>query len=177
MKKELKIDNIYIGLEKKEEYSEFLEEYELWEDHVLLEKTNYEFNLGNTSVCIFRNISDDINIYVDKNGFVLSSIDDITGEKRYHKIEDIISLNDLLKRFKSEKREDCQYRRYVMPIFEKLFNLLDNKDTIDINSLNKIFGNINDIHSYIFGFITEDEYEDLFGCRTYDFSTGSRIRK
>ena len=46
MDKRMNLDDIYIGLEIKDEYNEFLEEYELWEEHVLLEKTNNNLSLG-----------------------------------------------------------------------------------------------------------------------------------
>lgn len=177
MKNEMDVNNIYIGLERKDEYSDFLEEYELWEEHVLLEKTNYGLSLDNLGVSIYRNISTDEKLYVDKNGFVLNSHDEITGEERYHEISDIISIKELLNKFNIDKRDECQYRRYVMPIYEKVCSVLNNKTTVDFDQLNKIFGNINDIHSYVFELIDEDEYEDLFGCKTYDFSTGVRIRK
>lgn len=177
MNKEMNINDIYIGLERKDEYSEFLEEYDLWEEHILLEKTNYNFSLGNLDVYVFRNISNGEKLYIDKDGFVLNSKDDITGEDRYHQVCNIISLKKLLERFENDNRHDCQYRRYVLPIYEKVFNVLNDKNKVDIDLLNRIFGNINDIHSYVFELIDEDEYEDLFGCKTYDFETGCRIRK
>lgn len=176
MDKIMNLDDIYIGLERKYEYNEFLEEYELWEEHVLLEKTNYNLSLGNLDVNVYRNISNDGRLYIDKEGFVLNSKDEVIGEERYHKICNIISLNELLNRFETSERDDCQYRRYVIPIYEKVSSILKN-NSVDFNLLNKIFGNINDIHSYVFELIDEDEYEDLFGCKTYDFETGCRIRK
>lgn len=177
MNKEISINDIYIGLERKDEYSEFLEEYELWEEHVLLEKTNFGLNLEELDINVYRNTSNDEKIYINNNGFVLESKDEIINGERYHKIVNLISLKDLLKKFETENRKDCQYRRYITPIYEKVYNILNNKSTISFDQLNKIFGNINDIHSYIFELITEDEYEELFGCKTYDFATGYRIRK
>lgn len=177
MNKKMNINDIYIGLERKDEYSEFLEEYDLWEEHVLLEKTNYNLSLGNLDVNVYRNISNNEKLYIDNQGFILNSKDEVTGDERYHQICNIISLKDLLNKFDTDKRDDCQYRRYVMPIYENVSSILNKTDSVDFNLLNKIFGNINDIHSYVFELIDEDEYEDLFGCKTYDFETGCRIRK
>lgn len=177
MDSKISIDDIYIGLERKEEYSEFLEEYELWEEHVLLEKTKYVFNLFDKTIQVYENIENKDKLYIDKDGSVINSKDELTQEERYHQILSIISLKDLLKKYEEESRDDSQYRRYIMPIYKRVVEVLKDKESIDVPELKKIFGNINDIHSYVFKLIDEDEYEDLFGCRTYDFNKGCRIRQ
>lgn len=169
--KDYHISNLYIGLEKKEEYSEFLEEYELWEEHVLLEKTKYTFSVLNKTIQVYENIETKEKLYIDKDGLIINS-----KEEGYHQISKIISVKDLLKKYEEENREDSQYRRYIMPIYKRVAKVLKDKESISVSELNKIYGNINDIHSYAFELIDEDEYEDLFGCRTYDFNTGCRIK-
>ena len=175
--KEYNIEDIYIGFEKREDYNDFLEEFELWEDHILLEKTNYNISVGEQDIVVYKDIKNDNNIYVNNEGFVMNSVDELTGEERYHKIDNIINIKELVKLFQESNREESQYRRYVLPIYEKVFNLLKDRKSISNKELNKFFGNISDVYSYIFGIITEDEYEELFGCKTYDFETGARVRK
>lgn len=171
------INNLYIGFESKNEFNEFFEDYELWEGHVILEKTKYTLSVGDIGVEVYSDVETEELLYIGNNGYVVNSKDEVTREERYHQISNIVSLKELLKKFESEKRDDCQYRSYIMPIYQKVSELLNGKETISMRKLNRIFGNLNDIHSYVFRLIEEDEYEDLFGCKMYDFSTGSRVRK
>ena len=177
MNKRININDLYIGMEAKDEYSEYLEEYQLWEDHVLLEKTKYFLNLDNMSLEMYRNIETDQLLGIDEEGYVLNSKDELTREERYHKVTDIIRLSDLFSRYESDNRDNSQYRRYVAPLYSKVITYLRNKKTVTFSELDKIFGDLNDIHSYVFNIITEEEYEDLFGCKMYDFESNSRIRK
>ncbi len=175
MEKEFNMDDIYIGLECKDEYSEFCEEYELWKEHIIMEKSDYYLSTGEITVNVYRNVETGEQLYIDNNGFVINSKDEITGEKVYHKVCDIISVRGLLKKYELDVRDDSQYRRYVMPIYQKTSNFLENKKTITLTELNTVFGNLNDIHTYLFDLIEEEEYEDLFGCRVYNFDTGKRM--
>lgn len=175
MEKEFNMDDIYIGLECKDEYSEFLEEYELWKEHIIMEKSDYYLSVGDITVNVYRNVDTGEQLYIDSNGFVINSKDEITGEKVYHRVCNIISVRDLLEKYKLDVRNDCQYRRYVMPLYQKVSNLFKSKKTITLSELNTVFGNLNDIHTYLFDLIEEDEYEDLFGCRVYSFDTGKRM--
>ena len=171
MNKEFNIEDIYIGLECRDEYSEFLEEYELWERYVLLKKTNLCLSTDNIAVEMYKNIDTNDRLYIDQRGYVVNSKDEITGEDSYHQIKNIISLKDLLEKFEVESREDSQYREYIVPIYQRVLSVLKNKKNVTTLELNIIAGNLNDIHSYVFGLISEEEYDDLFGCKVYNFNT------
>ena len=173
----IKLDDIYIGFECKNEYSEFLGEYELWKNHVILMKTDYYLSVSKTIVQRYENIETCNYLYINNNGFVVNSRDEITNEKVYHQIHNLISLKDLLVKYESDDREDCQYQRYIAPIYEKVLNVLKNRKSITISELNAMSGNLYDIHTYVFGLIKDEEYEDLFGCRIYSFDTGKRIKR
>lgn len=176
-REEYKINDIYIGFQKKEEYNEYLDEFELWEDYILLEKTKYGMFLENKGFDIYKDINTEEKLYVNKEGLVINSTDEVTGEETYDKIVGIISIRDLLDKFKNDKREDSQYRDYVFPLYNRVCTALNGDDSINKDYLNDLFGSICDIYSYTFSIYDEEDYENYFGCRIYDFTTGSRVRK
>lgn len=170
---EYMIDNIYIGFQKKEEYNEYLDEYELWEDHILLNKTKYGISFENKGFNIYQDINTGDKLYINSEGFVLDSDD----EEAYNRVEGIISVKDLLKKFENTERENSQYRNYVYPQYKRVCLALNDSDSITKDYLGDLFGNICDIYSYTFELCTEEDYEDLLGCQVYDFETGGRVRK
>ena len=93
MHKRININDLYIGMEAKDEYSEYLEEYQLWEDHVLLEKTKYFLNLDNMSLEMYRNIETDQLLGIDEEGYVLNSKDELRLLSNFSKFIIIILKN------------------------------------------------------------------------------------
>ena len=176
-RKEYRIDDICIGFQSKEEYNEYLDEFELWEDYILLEKTNYGMLLQNKGFDVYKDINTEDMIYVNKDGSVMNSHDEVTGEETYDKIDGIISIKDLLKKFETDERKESYYRDYVLPIYERVCTALNENDTITKDYLYDLFGSLCDIYSYSFEIYSEEEYNDYFGCKLYDFKTGSRVRK
>ena len=168
--KGLKISDIHIGYETKEGYDGFYDEFIPDDNFVLLLKTKYDFKLNNESkVKVFKNIFSNELVYIKKDNSVFDCYDDESFKNCInHFIDDIITVEDLIKKVKNEERKSSDYRDYIIPICDDLINAIKDKKVINYNELEEQFGNICARYVYSFELITEEDYDELFSKNNID---------
>lgn len=157
---EIKISDLYLAHIRVDDY---LEDYENINIFMPLEKLKYSFNCNNKKyIQIYLNAISKIYLYVDYYGTIAEDYESIIEELSPYYIEKIATITELLEKFKTEKREESNYRNYITPIYEDLNNLFKNKKFTTSEELEEYFTEISALCCYVFEVITEKAYDEKF---------------
>lgn len=150
------ISDVYVGYETRSVYNDFYREFVSEEGIVLLLKTKYKFEFNNESkVRVFKNLFTNEFLYLknDNSVFNNNSCD--------HFINDIVSVRDLIKD-KFCKRNESNYRDYIMCICNDFISFLNNRKYVNYDEITEYFGDLCALYVYCTLLVTEEEYDSLF---------------
>lgn len=130
---------------------------------VLLENVNrYMECNGKRYIDIFKNVEDDKILYVDNFGNISGDVYDIVYDDCMCYIENCLNLSTLIERLISEKREDSNYRKYILFVYDSLKEKIGDRRFFTKSEISSLLGSIDDIYGYVTGIITDSEFDDRF---------------
>lgn len=132
---------------------------------VLLEDVNryIECN-GKRYFDIFKNVEDDKILYVDNFGNISEDVYDIVYDDCMCYIENCLNLSTLFERLIFDKREDSNYRKYILFVSDFLKENIGDRRFFTKSEIYSLLGAIDDIYGYVTGIITDSEFDEHFVC-------------
>lgn len=147
---------------------------------VLLENINrYMECNGKRYIDIFKNVEDGKILYVDNFGNISEDVYDIIYDDCMCYIENCLNLSTLFERLISEKREDSNYRKYVLLVYNSFKEKIGDRCFFTKSEIFSLLGFIDDIYGYVTGIITDSEFDSRFVCydNVVDMNEYKRKRK
>lgn len=132
---------------------------------VLLEEVNrYMECNGKRYIDIFKNVEDDKILYVDNFGNISEDVYDIVYDDCMCYIENCLNLSTLFERLIFDKREDSNYRKYILFVSNFLKENIGDRRFFTKSEIYSLLGSIDDIYGYVTGIITDSEFDECFVC-------------
>lgn len=154
----IKLSNFYVGTFIMEEYDEFCDDYfTTTQGIVCLEKLHYKFSIDNKEkICVYKNAVNEKYFYVNKDNTIFDE-----NINYYKYIENLISLRDLLSRYKKVIKILSKENESLVSMYYKVLELVKNKKYITISDTNAIFNYITDLYLYYVSGVIDDIMEKL----------------